>query len=190
MSEEYSLDETMLEVEEKMEKTVASFEHELTKIRTGRASSSLVEHILVDYYGTQTPISQMATISTPESRTIAIQPWDITAIGDIEKAILKSELGINPSNDGKLIRLNIPELTEDRRKELVKHIGKLTEEYRVSIRQSRKDVNSKIKDAEKEEGIPEDDIKKALNNVQELTDKFIAKINATFEKKQKDVMEV
>jgi len=190
MAEEMDLTEILLEAEERMDKSLSVFDDELSKIRTGRASTGLIDHITVDYYGTLTPINQMATVSIPEARTILIQPWDQTAISEVEKAIQKSELGINPSNDGKTIRLNIPVLTEDRRKELVKYVGKLAEDYRVSVRQVRKDINHKIKEAEKEDGIPEDEIKKTLHEVQNLTDKFIKEINVMLEKKDKEIMEV
>lgn len=190
MSEDIGMEEIILDAEDRMDKTVHVFDSELSKIRTGRASTALVEHIAVDYYGTQTPINQMATISTPESRTILIQPWDVSAISSIEKAIMTSDLGVNPSNDGKVIRLAIPTLTEERRKDLVKHVGKLAEEYRVSVRQVRKDMNSKIKEVEKEQHISEDEAKKNLHLIQELTDKFIKKINERLERKEKEILEV
>jgi ribosome recycling factor len=190
MSEEIGIGEIIRETEERMNKSLHVFDSELSKIRTGRASISLVEHIAVDYYGTQTPINQLATISTPEARTILIQPWDINAISGIEKAIMKSELGVNPANDGKVIRIAIPVLTEERRKDLVKHVHKLAEEYRVAVRQIRKDMNSKLKDAEKEKHVPEDAQKKNLNKIQEITDKSIQKINERLEKKEKEILEV
>ncbi len=178
------------DTEERMNKTLTAFSSELIKIRTGRATSGLVDHIIVDYYGAETPINQLATVTVPEPRTILIQPWDTNALPDVEKAIMKSELGINPSNDGKQIRLNIPMLTEERRKELVKYVAKVAEEFRVSIRQTRHDVNHFVKALEKEEGIPEDRIKKNLENVQKLTDKFIGNINELLEKKEKEILEV
>ncbi len=184
------LDDILNDTQERMKKTLSAFDGELTKIRTGRASSGLVDHIIVDYYGAETPINQLATVSTPESRTILIQPWDVSAIPEVEKAIMKSELGINPSNDGKVIRINIPTLTEDRRKELVKYVAKVAEDFRVSIRQVRHDVNHFVKSLEKEEGIPEDRIKKNLDNVQKLTDKFIKDINEMLENKEKEILEV
>ncbi len=190
MSDETGLKHIVDETEEKMSKSVHAFDSELSKMRTGRASTSLVEHILVDYYGTQTPINQLATISTPEARTVLIQPWDTSAISAIEKAIMKSELGINPTNDGKVIRLSLPVLTEERRKDMVKQVGKLAEDYRVSIRQIRKDMNGKVKDAEKDQHVPEDEAKKFLHRIQELTDKYILRINERFEKKEKEILEI
>ena len=184
------LADILSDTEQRMSKTISAFNTELTKIRTGRASTALVDHIIVDYYGAETPINQLATVSVPEPRTILIQPWDTNAMTDVEKAIMKSELGINPSNDGKVIRLNIPALTEERRKELVKYVAKVAEEFRVSIRQTRHDVNHFVKDLEKEEGIPEDRIKKNLENVQKLTDRFIKDINELLEKKEKEILEV
>ncbi len=190
MSDATGIDEIIRETEDRMNKSLHVFDSELAKIRTGRASTGLVEHISVDYYGTMTPINQLATISTPEARTILIQPWDINAISAIEKAIMKSELGVNPANDGKVIRIAIPALTEERRKDLVKHLHKLAEEYRVAVRQIRKDMNGKLKEAEKEKHVPEDAAKKNLNKIQEITDKFIQKINERLEKKEKDILEV
>jgi ribosome recycling factor len=184
------LGDILKDTEDRMNKTLSAFNTDLTKIRTGRASSALVDHIIVNYYGAETPINQLATVSIPEPRTILIQPWDVSAIPEVEKAIMKSELGINPSNDGKVIRLGIPTLTEDRRKELVKYVAKVAEEFRVSIRQIRHDVNHFVKALEKEEGLPEDRVKKNLDNVQNTTDKFIKKINETLEKKEKEILEV
>ncbi len=184
------LEDILSDTEERMNKTLSAFNSELGKIRTGRASAALVDHIMVDYYGAETPINQMATVSVPESRTIVIQPWDTSAISDVEKAIMKSELGINPSNDGKVIRLGIPALTEERRKELVKYVAKIAEDFRVSIRQVRHDVNHFVKELEKEEGLPEDRVKKSLENIQKITDKFIQNINEILEKKEQEILEV
>lgn len=184
------LDDVLKDTEDRMNKTISAFSSELAKIRTGRASSGLVDNIIVDYYGAETPINQLATVSIPESRTIMIQPWDVSAIPEVEKAIMKSEIGINPSNDGKVIRLNIPTLTEDRRKELVKYVGKIAEDFRVSIRQVRHDVNHFVKDLEKEEGLPEDRVKKNLDNIQKITDNHIKKINEILEAKEKEILEV
>ncbi|GJM16996.1 MAG: ribosome-recycling factor [Thermodesulfobacteriota bacterium] len=184
------LDDILTDTDERMDKTISAFSAELTKIRTGRASSGLVDNIIVDYYGAETPINQLATVSIPESKTIMIQPWDVSAIPEVEKAIMKSEIGINPSNDGKVIRLNIPALTEERRKELVKYVSKVAEEFRVSIRQIRHDVNHFVKDLEKEEGLPEDRVKKNLENVQKITDNHIKKISEILEGKEKEILEV
>lgn len=184
------LDDILQDTEERMDKTISAFSSELVKIRTGRASSGLVDNIIVNYYGAETPINQLATVSIPEAKTIMIQPWDVSAIAEVEKAIMKSEIGINPSNDGKVIRLNIPTLTEDRRKELVKYVAKIAEDFRVSIRQIRHDVNHFVKDLEKEEGLPEDRVKKNLENVQKITDKHIKKISEILEGKEKEILEV
>jgi ribosome recycling factor len=189
MTEIKSLNEILDDMKKRMTKSIDVFKTELNKVRTGRASTTLVEHIKVDYYGTQTPLVQLATISVPEPRTILIQPWDITAISSIEKAIRQSDLGINPSNDGKVIRIAIPHLTEERRKELVKHIAKTAEEYRVAVRQIRKDTNNLVKEGEKGKKITEDEAKKSLTKIQEITDDFIKKINETLEKKEKETME-
>ena len=190
MSDELDLDEIIIDSEDRMQKSLSVFDTELSKIRTGRASTALVEDILVDYYGVQTPINQMSTITIPEATTIMIQPWDVSAVGEIEKAILKSDLGINPSNDGKIIRLNLPALTEERRRELVKYVGKIAEEFRVSIRQIRKDVNHSLKQIEKDGHVSEDDVKSHESMVQDLTDEYIKKINARLERKEKEIMEV
>jgi ribosome recycling factor len=184
------LDDILHDAEDRMNKTISAFSMELTKIRTGRASSGLVDNIIVNYYGADTPINQLATVSIPESKTIRIQPWDVSAIAEVERAIMKSEIGINPSNDGKVIRLNIPTLTEDRRKELVKYVSKIAEEFRVSVRQIRHDVNHFVKDLEKEEGLPEDRVKKNFDNVQKITDKHIKNINEILETKEKEILEV
>lgn len=190
MSEDKSLEFFSLDAEERMKKTIKVFESELVKVRTGRASPGLVEGLKVDYYGTQTPLNQISNIGVPDPKTILIQPWDDNVINEIEKAIIQSDLGITPSNDGKIIRLPIPALTEERRKELVKYVGKITEDHKVAIRQIRKDSNNHIKDIEKKENVPEDDIKKTLSEIQELTDKFINVINNLFEKKEKEILEI
>lgn len=189
MSEEKDLSAILESSKSRMAKSLGVFESELTKIRTGRASTSLVDHIRVDYYGALTPLNQLATIAVPEIRTILIQPWDVGALPAIEKAIMQSDLGVNPSNDGKVIRLSIPVLTEERRKELVKHVGKLAEEYRISIRQIRKETNNEIKEVEKDKKIPEDEAKRNLTKIQEFTDDFIDKINKAFERKEKEIMQ-
>lgn len=189
MSEDKSISEIIEDAKKRMGKSIAVFESELAKVRTGRASPALVEHIKVDYYGTPTPLNQLATISVPEPRTIVVQPWDVSAIPNIEKAIRQSELGVNPSNDGKVIRIPLPVLTEERRRELVKYVGKLAEEYRIAIRQIRKETNNLIKEMEKAKKISEDEIKKNLSKIQDITDEFIKKINEILERKEKEIME-
>lgn len=174
----------------RMKKTIKYFEDELARVRTGRASPALVENIKVSYYGTQMPMNQVSNISVPDTKTILIQPWDPGAVEPIEKAIIQSDLGINPNNDGKVIRLSIPPLTEERRKELVKYVGKIAEDQRIAVRQIRKDSNNHIKDLEKDEGIPEDESKKAHSDIQDLTDKYIEEINKILERKEKEIMEI
>lgn len=190
MSEDITIEEIELDAEDRMEKTIRFFESELSKVRTGRASSTLVESIKVDYFGASTPINQLANISVPEPTTIIIQPWDQNAIAEIEKAISQSDLGITPMNDGKIIRLTIPPLTEERRKELVKYTAKIAEDNKIAVRQIRKDVNNQIKDLEKKQNLPEDFVKKSLNNIQQLTDDHIKKLNTIFEKKEKEILEI
>ncbi len=175
---------------ERMEKTLQSLAKEFNRLRTGRASAALLDGIRVDYYGTATPLEQLASISTPDSRTISIQPWDRGAFKDIDKAILKSDLGLNPVNDGKTIRINIPALTEERRKELVKLAKKFTEEAKVGIRNIRRDANDTLKKQEKAKEITEDDLHKAQDDVQKMTDEFIAKADEVFTAKEKEIMEI
>lgn len=175
---------------QRMEKTLQSLDKEFNRLRTGRASAALLEGIRVDYYGTPTPLEQLASISIPDSRTISIQPWDRGAFKDVEKAILKSELGLNPVNDGKTLRIIIPPLTEERRKELVKVAKKFTEETKVSIRNIRRDANDTLKKQEKAKEITEDDLRKFQDDVQKLTDEFIAKADAVFGVKEKEIMEI
>ena len=189
MNETKNINDLIKDTEQRMSKSLDVFKRELAKIRTGRASPSLVEHFKVDYYGAHTPLGQLATISVPDPRSIVIQPWDTGAIANIEKAIMQSDLGINPINDGKVVRLNIPLLTQERRKELVKYVGKMAEDYRIAVRQIRKDMNSLVKDAEKGAKLPEDQVKKGLAKIQEITDNYIKKINETLEAKEKEIME-
>jgi ribosome recycling factor len=177
-------------MEEKMEKAVESLKKDYGSIRTGRASLALVDGITVDYYGTQTPLNQVAALSVPDPKTIAIQPWEQKLIGDIEKAIMKSDLDLTPSNDGKLIRINIPPLTEERRKQLVKLVKKRAEECRVSVRNIRRDINEELKKMEKEEHVSEDETKKSLDDVQKITDSYIKKIEEVLDHKEKEIMEV
>jgi ribosome recycling factor len=176
------------ETKQKMEKTIEHLKKELSKVRSGRASASILDDIKVDYYGTQMAITQLATISIPEPRLILIQPWDASSIPAIEKAILKSEIGITPTNDGKIIRLTIPQLTEERRKELIKLAKKICEENKVAIRNERRDAIEKIKADEKNKLISEDDSKRLQKEVQELTDTFIKKIDEIMALKEKEIM--
>ena len=183
------LDSTYSETRERMGKSIDALENELKRVRTGRASLNILDGIRVDYYGTQTPLNQMASLSVPESRLIVIQPWDATVIKDIEKALLASDLGLTPSSDGKLIRLAIPPLTEERRKELVKVIGKMCEDYKVAIRNIRRDSNEFLKMAKKEGDISEDDLYKGQDKVQEITDEFVKRIDEIFKEKEKEILE-
>ncbi|PTN38920.1 ribosome recycling factor [Desulfonatronum sp. SC1] len=175
---------------ERMEKSLQSLDREFNRLRTGRASAALLDGIRVDYYGTSTPLDQLASISIPDSRTISIQPWDRGAFKDVEKAILKSDLGLNPVNDGKTLRIIIPSLTEERRKELVKIAKKFTEEAKVSIRNIRRDANDALKKQEKAKEITEDELRKTQDDVQKLTDDYIAKTDAVFAVKEKEIMEI
>lgn len=178
------------DVEEKMNKTLKSLQADLNKVRTGRASLALFDDIRVDYYGTPTPLNQMATLSVPESRLIVIQPWDPLLIGEIEKAILKSELGVTPANDGKVIRLTIPRLTEERRKELVKIIKRMGEQGKVAIRNIRRDANEDFKGVEKEKLISKDELHQNLEKIQKITDGFIQKIDEVLGVKEKEILEI
>ncbi len=159
-------------------------------IRAGRANAQMLDKIRVDYYGTPTPINQVGSISVPEPRTLMINPWDKSAMKEIEKAIRNSDLGLNPTNDGEVIRINVPALTEERRKELCKQAKKASEEFKVRIRNERRDANDKLKKLEKEGEITEDEIKKAQDNVQKMTDKYTKEIEALLETKEKDIMAV
>jgi len=178
------------ETQDKMEKTLAAFTAELRKIRTGRASLSLVDGITVDYYGTPTPLNQMASLSVPESRLIVIQPWDATVIKNVEKAILQSNIGLTPSNDGKVIRLTVPPLTEERRKEIAKQLGQTAEEYKVAVRNVRRDANENLKQMKKDGDISEDDAFAARDKVQEMTDTFVERIDEAYKEKEKEILEL
>ena len=177
------------ETRESMGKTVTALRNELKRVRTGRASLSILDGIKVDYYGTPTPLNQMSTLAVPESRLITIQPWDISVIKDIEKALLKSDLGLTPSNDGKIIRISIPALTEERRKELVKIVRKICEDYKVSVRNIRRDSNELLKSMKKDGEISEDDAFKAQDEVQKITDEQIKLIDECFKEKEKEILE-
>ncbi len=175
---------------EEMEKTIASMDKSLGRVRTGRASISLLDGIKVDYYGTLTPINQVATLSIPESRLIVISPWDASVIGAIEKAIQKSDLGLMPANDGKIIRLAIPQLTEERRKELVKVVKKMAEEGKIKLRNVRRDANEELKSLKKNNQMTEDELFSAQEEVQKLTDQNIEKIDKITAVKEKEIMEI
>lgn len=184
-----SYEEILLETEEKMEKATAIFSDELKGIRTGRATPGLVENIRVDYYGSPTPLKQISSISVPEARMLVVKPFDVSCIKDIEKAILKSDLGMTPNSDGKILRLKVPALSEERRKQIVSQIKDLAEKAKVSIRNVRRDGNRQADQLEKSSEISEDDCKKLKDEVQNLTKKYEEKVNDLFEKKQKDILE-
>jgi ribosome recycling factor len=172
-----------------MGKVIEALKKELKRVRTGRASLSLLDGIKVDYYGTLTPLNQVATLAAPESRLITIQPWDTTVIKEIEKAVLKSDLGLTPSNDGKIVRIAIPPLTEQRRKELVKVVHKISEEYKVSVRNLRRDANELIKDIKKDGKISEDDAFKSQEKIQKITDEHIKLVDECYKEKEKEILE-
>lgn len=175
---------------DKMQKTIASLQRELSTLRAGRANAAVLDRITVDYYGAQTPINQMANISTPEPRVLMISVWDQTAIGAVEKAIQKSDLGINPSNDGRIIRLVFPELTEERRRDLVKTVKKKGEDAKVAIRSIRRDANEQIKKLQKDSEITEDDKKGYEEDIQDMTDDKIKEIDKILADKEKEIMEI
>ncbi len=183
------IEETLQETKDRMGKTITDLKNELKRVRTGRASLSLLDGIRVDYYGTQTQLNQMASLSVPESRLIVIQPWDVSAIKEIEKAILKSDLGLTPSSDGKLIRISIPPLTEERRKELVKVVSKMCEEHKIATRNIRRDSNELLKGFKKDGDISEDDAFKAQDSVQKVTDEYINRIDEIYKNKEKEILE-
>jgi ribosome recycling factor len=173
-----------------MEKVLSDLQHEMASIRTGRASIGLLDGIRVDYYGTPTPLNQVATLHVPEPSLITVQPWDVSQIGAIEKAIRASDLGLNPSNDGKIIRVPIPPLTEERRRQLVKHLHAVTEEHRVAIRNIRRDANESVKKLLKDKVISEDDERRAHEAIQKLTDEFIQKVDQASKTKEKEILEL
>ena len=177
------------ETKDRMNKTITALKNELKRVRTGRASISLLDGIRADYYGNPTPLNQMASLSVPESRLIVIQPWDVSALKDLEKAILKSDLGLTPANDGKIIRISIPPLTEERRKELVKVVHKMSEEHKVAIRNIRRDSNELIKGFKKDGDVSEDEAFKAQDQVQKITDDYIGRIDEIFKEKEKEILE-
>ena len=177
-------------IEKRMEKTIAALKSELATIRTGRANAALLDHVRVSYYGSDVPVSQVGNISVPEPRMLMITPWERTVLGDLEKAILSSDLGLNPSNDGEVIRIVLPELTEERRKDLVKQVKQVGEKAKVSIRNIRRDANDDIKKQGKEDSLSEDEVKRMQDQVQKITDRFIAEIDAVVEHKEKDILTV
>ncbi len=178
------------ETEEKMKKSLQSVRRDFASLRTGKASASLLDNIRVDYHGTIMPLNQVASISTPEARLIIIQAWDKSIVGEISKAIQKADLGLNPLAEGNIVRLPIPQLTEERRRELVKHAGKVAEEGKVAIRNIRRDANDLLKKSEKDKQISEDDFKKTQVKVQDLTDKYVSNIDELMEAKETEIMEV
>ena len=184
------MSEVILEMAEKMEKSVDSFKKELSKVRTGRASLSILDGISVNAYGSSMPLNQVGSLTIPESRLIVIQPWDPQMLPAIEKAILKSDIGLNPISDGKIIRLNIPQLTEERRKELVKSVKKISEEFRVAIRNIRRDAIEILKKQKKDKEISEDELFKFQEEAQSETDSYIKKVDVATAAKEKEVMEV
>ena len=184
------MEDVKIDAKERMKKSVRSLQDDFNTIRTGRASASLFDKVRVEYYGTPTPLNQLATISVPEARLVVIQPWDPTVLSEIEKAIQKSELSLNPNNDGKVIRINIPPLTEERRKEYVKVAKNMAEQARVAVRNIRRDANETLKKRQKEGDITEDQEKRATDEIQEMTDKNIEKIDQLLEEKEKEIMEI
>jgi ribosome recycling factor len=176
--------------ERRMHKAVEVLRQDLSAIRTGRASPALIERIQVDYYGVPTPINQVASISIPEARLLVIQPWDRKLLTDIEKAIQKSDLGINPNNDGQVIRLNVPPLNEERRREMVKSVHKKLDEHKVAVRNIRRDVHDKLRDREKKKEISEDELKRSTDRLQKLTDRFIDEMEKVGKTKELEILEV
>jgi ribosome recycling factor len=183
------IDSIYEETREKMGKALVSLDSEMKKVRTGRASLNILDGVRVDYYGTLTPLNQMASLAVPESRMITIQPWDATVIKEIEKALLKSNLGLTPSSDGKLIRIAIPPLTEQRRKEIVKQVHKMCEDRKVVIRNIRRDSNEMAKELKKDGDISEDENFKAQDQIQKITDDFIKLVDEAYHKKEKEILE-
>ena len=185
-----SVKEVEANLRTRMEKALADLQHEMASIRTGRASLGILDHIRVDYYGTPTPLNQLANLHVPEPALITIQPWDVTQIGPIERAIRVSDLGLNPANDGKIIRLPIPPLTEERRKEMVKRLHGVAEHHRVSLRNIRRDANEASKKLLKDKKITEDEDKRAHDEIQKLTDGYMEKIDQAARGKEKEILEI
>lgn len=184
------IDDIMLQAEERMQKALNSLSDAFASVRTGRANAMLLDRVKVDYYGVPTPVNQMAGIKTPDAHMLVIEPWDKGVLGAIEHAIQQSDLGVTPSNDGSVIRLPFPALTEERRRELVKQCKGYAEEARVAVRKARQDANSAIDRCVKEESLPEDDQRRAETEIQKLTDKYVAEVDELFKKKEAEVMEI
>ena len=184
------VDDIFGDAERRMQKAVEALRHDLGSIRTGRANPALLERIQVDYYGTPTPVTQVATISVPEARLLVIQPWDRKLLGDIEKAIQKSDLGINPNNDGQVIRLAIPPLNEERRREMVKILHKKLDEHKVAVRNIRRDVHDKLRESEKKKEISEDELRRSTERLNKLTDRFIDEMEKVGKAKELEILEV
>jgi ribosome recycling factor len=178
------------ETKPRMEAAIEDFRRKLATVRTGRAAVSLLDSVMIDYYGTPTPLNQMASVHAPEPQMLTVQPWDVTQLGNVEKAIRSSDLGLNPSNDGKLVRIPIPPLTEERRKQLAKQIHEIAEEHRTAIRNIRRDENDKLKKMLKDKSISEDSERDALDQVQKLTDSYISKIDELSKSKEHEIMSV
>lgn len=184
------VNDILAQAEERMDKVLSSLGDSFGSVRTGRASAMLLDRIKVDYYGVPTPVNQMAGVKTPDAHMLVIEPWDKGVLGAIEQAILQSDLGVTPSNDGSVIRLPFPSLTEERRRELVKQCKSYAEEARVAVRNARRDANAAIERAEKEDSLPEDDVRRGEAEVQKLTDKYVAMVEEAFKKKEAEVMEI
>ncbi len=184
------IDTVHKETKDRMVKTIDALKKEMQRVRTGRASANMLDSVKVDYYGTLTPLSQMASVSIPESRLITVQPWDASAIKEIEKGILKANIGLTPSSDGKIIRISVPPLTEDRRKEIVKMVNKTCEEFKVAVRNIRRDANELIKGLKKDGEVSEDQQNKALEKIQTMTDEHIKLIDGVYKEKEKEVLDI
>ncbi|MEC0712739.1 ribosome recycling factor [Bacillus haynesii] len=182
--------QVMNETKERMEKAIGAYQRELATVRAGRANPSLLDKVTVEYYGAQTPLNQIASITVPEARMLVITPYDKTALGDIEKAIQKADLGVTPSNDGNIIRITIPALTEERRKELAKLVKKYSEDAKVAVRNIRRDANDDLKKLEKNGEMTEDELRSSTEDVQKLTDEYVSKIDEITKDKEKEIMEV
>ncbi|MCP4115441.1 MAG: ribosome recycling factor [Desulfobacteraceae bacterium] len=182
--------EVCQEARDRMTKSVQALEKEMTRVRTGRATMTMLDGVKVDYYGTLTPLNQMASVAIPESRLITVQPWDVSAIKEVEKGILKANLGLTPSSDGKIIRISIPPLTEERRKEIAKTVHNTCEDFKVAVRNIRRDSNDTLKSLQKDGDISEDENFNAQKQVQDITDEFVKKIDSVFGAKEKEVLEI